>query len=352
MKLRSMCAKGAMALIACTLFVLPLKAQVDFKGKTVSIIVNSKAGGGTDATARLLGNAMGRELPGQPQVVIRNMPGGGGLKANNYFYTKVKPDGLTVLAGSRTQISPVKLLGDQAKYDPSKFRFIGGDGYMGVVFMVKSDMKDRLLDPKGQPLIYGDVDGTRSGIMLSMWAKEYLGWNIRYVVGYSGSPAIILAARAGELQMFDNTSVFTIMPLLKDGLYTPLFQSGLLGADGVRRRRASFPDIPLITDALVPKLDQKGREAFESMLADMVVNKWMALPPGSEDDMVKVYRATFLKASQDPELLKVVHQEIGQDYTPMPGEQVQKVVETLVKVTKADLELVNTMKAKNGLPVD
>lgn len=352
MEAKSVGLRSAMAVIACTLFVLPLKAQVDFKGKTVAIIVNSKAGGGTDATARLMGNAMSQVLPGEPQIVIRNMPGGGGLKANNYFYSKVKPDGLTVLGGSRTQISPVKLLGDQAKYDPSKFKFIGGDVYMGVVFLVRTAMKDRLTDPKAQPLVYGDVDGTRSGIMISMWAKEYLGWNIRHVVGYSGSPAIILAARAGELQVFDNTSVFTITPLLHDGLYTPLYQSGIVGDDGVRRRRTSFPDVPLITDALLPKLDERGREAFDRMLSDMVVNKWMALPPDTPDDIVKVYRAAFLKANKDPDLLKVVHKEIGEDYTPMSGEQVQKIVDKLVKVTKDDLELINKMKAKNGLPVD
>lgn len=338
--------------LASVVTVNPLNAEVSFKGKTVSIIINSKAGGGTDATARLVGNAMGQHLPGKPQIVYRNMPGGGGLKANNYFASKVKPDGLTVLSGSRTQISPVKLLGDQARYDPSKFKFIGGDAYIGVVFLVRADAKARLYDPKAPALTYGDVDGTRSGIMVSMWAKEYLGWNIRYVVGYSGSPAIILAARSGELQMFDNISVFTIKPVMENGLFEPIGQMGVLGEDGIRRRRKSFPDVPLLTETLVPKLDPVARAAFENMLSDIVVNKWMALPPGTPDDIVKFYRAAFLEANKDPTFLKVAMNEIGEDYTVMTGEQVQKTVDKLVKVTKDDLVIINKMKAKNGLPVD
>jgi hypothetical protein len=223
---------------------------------------------------------------------------------------------------------------------------------IGVVFLVRADAKDRLQDPKAKSLTYGDVDGTRSGIMISMWAKEYLGWNIRYVVGYSGSPAIILAARSGELQMFDNISIFTIKPVMENNLFVPIAQMGLVSEDGSRKRRSSFPDVPLLTDTLLPKLPANARAAFENFLDDIVVNKWMALPPGTPDDIVEVYRTAFMKASRDPSVLKVVHNEIGEDYTPLTGAYVQKVVDRLVKVKKEDLTMVNGLKKKNGLPID
>jgi tripartite-type tricarboxylate transporter receptor subunit TctC len=328
------------------------RAEVSFKGKTINIIINSRAGGGTDASGRLLGSALGNYLPGKPQVVFRNMPGGGGLKANNYFAAKVKPDGLTLITGSRTQISPVKLLSGRAKYDPSKFEFIGGDVRLGTVFLVRADAKDRLLDPKAKPLVFGDIDGSRSGALISLWAKEYLGWNIRYVVGYSGTPALILAARSGELQMIANQNAFTVEPLIKSGELVPIAQMGVRDDTGTLQRRSTFPNVPLLTEALVPKLDEKGRKAFKKMEADRLVNKWMALPPGTPSEIVAVYRDAFSKATKDKDFLKVVYNEIGKDYTPLSGQQLKEIATTLVDVTKDDLAFINEMKKKNGLPLD
>jgi tripartite-type tricarboxylate transporter receptor subunit TctC len=74
---------------------------VSYQGRTISVIINSTAGGGTDITARMVGGLMTKYLPGQPQVVFRNMPGGGGVTAGNHFSSRVPADGLTILAGSR-----------------------------------------------------------------------------------------------------------------------------------------------------------------------------------------------------------------------------------------------------------
>ena len=299
-------------------------AEVSFKGKTVNVIINSKAGGGTDASGRLLGAALGKYLPGTPRVVFRNMPGGGGIKANNYFASKVKPDGLTLIAGSRTQISPVKLLSGAAKYDPSKFHFVGGDVRLGTIFLVRKDALNRLNDPKAKPLVYGDIDGSRSGALISLWAKEYLKWNIRYVVGYSGTSAMVLAARSGELQMIANQNSFTVDPLLESGEMVAIAQMGVRDESGKYHRRSSYPKVALLTDMLIPKLDAKGLKAYRQMEADQQVNKWMALPPGTPGDVVKAYRSAFAKATKDKQFLKVVHNEIGKDYTPLTGQQLKR----------------------------
>lgn len=326
--------------------------EVSFAGKTINIIINSKAGGGTDASGRLLGDAVGRHLPGSPRVLYRNMPGGGGIKANNYFSAKSKPDGLTLITGSRTQISPVKLLSGAAKYDPSKFVFVGGDVRLGTIFLVRKEALSRLSDPKAPPLVYGDIDGSRSGALISLWAKEYLKWNIRYVVGYSGTPAMVLAARSGELQMIANQNAFTVDPLIETGEMIPIAQMGIRDEKGVYLPRASYPNVPLLTDKLIPALDEAGLKAYRQMEADQLVNKWLALPPGTPDDIAEVFRAAFNKAVKDPGYLKVVHNEIGKDYTPLTGRQMQDIVQTLVMVTKEDLEFLNAMKTKNGVPLD
>lgn len=345
----------AAAAVTATLFVCvaTAHAEVSFKGKTVNIIINSKAGGGTDASARLVGQTLGTHLPGKPQILFRNMPGGGGIKAQNYFASgKVKPDGLTLLSGSRSQLSPLKLLMEQSKYDPSKLEFIGGDAYLGTVIVIRKDARQRLQDPKAKPVLYGDVDGNRSGITLSLFARKYLGWNIRHVVGYSGSPAVTLAARSGELQMMDSYNEFVIKPLIDSGEFEAVAQVGLRDENGNWNRRRSFPDIPALIPMLKEKLDPKAATALEQAVSDMLVSKWLALPEGTPQDIVDIYRAAYKKTVADEAVLKVFRNEIGADYEALTGKQIKDVVNVLVKVTKDDLAYVNKMKADAGLPVD
>lgn len=102
-------------------------------------------------------------LLGKPGVIFRNLPGGGGIKANNYFYAKVKLDGLSLLAGSRTQVSPFKLRHPATKYDPNKHRFIGATARLGTLILINRNEVHRLTDAKARPLAFGGIDGERSG---------------------------------------------------------------------------------------------------------------------------------------------------------------------------------------------
>ncbi|HTI85212.1 MAG TPA: hypothetical protein VL966_01275 [Alphaproteobacteria bacterium] len=324
---------------------------VSFQGKTLSLIINSKAGGGTDAAARMAGQAMAKHLPGNPQIVFRNIAGGGGLQANNYFTNQVKPDGLTIIAGSRTQISPTKLRSTGVKYDPSKYEFIGGDANLGTVMMVRNEALPRLTDPKAPPIVYGDIDGTRSGLLVSMWAREYLGWNLRWVIGYSGTPAMLMALQSGEIDMTANQNAFRIMPILKSGKVKGVAQLGVRNDTGVIESRDGLEDVPLLSDLLKPKLDDKARDAFERIQADFLVNKWFALPPKTPAPMVRAWRAAYAEAIKDPEYLRIAEAELGDDFQPISGERLAEIVNQLVATTDEDLAFVADLRRKYDLPV-
>jgi hypothetical protein len=169
---------GAAAFGAALAFTaVPALADGLFDGKTVRLIINSKPGGGTDASARQIGALLIDHMPGKPQIVFQNLPGGGGIKANNYFFAKTKPDGLTVLAGSRTQVSPYKLRHRSVKYDPGKYRFVGGTARLGTIVLINKDPKiqARLMDKTLKPVAFGAIDGERTGDHAAVWAMEYLG---------------------------------------------------------------------------------------------------------------------------------------------------------------------------------
>ena len=346
---------AAAAMAVATLSALSSGAvaqDATLKGKTVSLIINSPPGGGTDTTARLTGNTLAKYLPGSPQILYRNLPGGGGLKANNYFYSQVPADGLTMLSGSRTQISPAKLRGPQVKYDPSKYEFVGGDANLGTLMLIRKESAARLTDLSAKPVVYGDIDGTRSGVLVALWAKEFLGWNLRWVIGYAGTSAMLLSLQNGELDMAANQNAFNVVPLLKSGNYLGIAQLGVLDEAGKRVGREAFAPAPLLEELIEPKLDDKQLAVFRSMQSDFVVNKWIALPPNTPKPFVEMYRAAYMKAVKDPGFLKIVSQELGEDYAPLTGEQMNAIVTELAATTDEDLEFVASLRRKYNLPVD
>lgn len=327
-------------------------AEASYEGKTISLIINSTAGGGTDMTARMVGGLMTKYLPGQPQVIFRNMPGGGGVTAGNHFSSRVAADGLTVLAGSRSQLSPAKLRQPQVKYDPSKYEYIGGDAYLGTIMLIRKEALPRLTDPAAPPVVFGEIDGTRSGLIFSLWAKEYLGWNLRWVVGYSGTPAMFLAIHSGEADMIANQWNSTqVAPMLAPGSkFAAVAQLGVPNEGGQMVRQNSLPDVPLISDLVAPKLDPAIRASYERLLADYQVNKWFALPPATPAAHVKAYRDAYKQVVADPKFRRMAANEVGDNFTPLSGEQIGRIAATLVATTDEDLALLRKLAEKNGLP--
>jgi hypothetical protein len=272
------------------------------------------------------------------------------LQANNYFMNQVKPDGMTAHAGSRTQISPAKLRAPAVKYDPSKYEFIGGDASLGTVMMIRPEALPRLTDPNARPVVYGDIDGTRSGLLVSVWAKEYLGWNLRWVVGYSGTSAMLMALQSGEIDMTANQNAFRILPMLKSGKVVGVAQLGVRNDKGEVERRDELSNVPLLEELLMPKLDDKAKAAFLNMQADFLVNKWFALPPKTPPGYVAAWRAAYAQAIKDPQYLKVASTELGDDFQPLSGERLSEIVAQLVGTTDEDLEFVAALRKKHDLP--
>src|SRR3954471_17943220 len=127
------------AIIAWLAAASETRAQVDFKGKQISMVVSSAVGGGTDATARLIAPFFERYLPGNPVIVIRNMPGAGGVTALNFVVQQTKPDGLTLIGGANAQLSPVTYKKSNGLYDPRNFRYIGGLGRGGTIVIANRE---------------------------------------------------------------------------------------------------------------------------------------------------------------------------------------------------------------------
>src|SRR5437764_4920598 len=115
-------------------------AQPNFAGKTLTIIVGYKPGGGYDATARMLARHLPQHIPGKPTVIVQNMPGGNSIIAANHIYNVAKPDGLTI--GTFNRNLPIAQLTRLAgvKFDITKFQWIGSAANESTILAIRSDL--------------------------------------------------------------------------------------------------------------------------------------------------------------------------------------------------------------------
>ena len=230
------------------------EAEVSFKGKTIEVILGSTAGGGTDGTTRLVGQFLEKYLPGNPSMRYRNLPGGHGAKALNYF-VKVKPDGLTWVGGGSSHVDPNSLRKNVVEYDPTKFHIFGGVQRGGSVVFMRTDHKANLTDKSKPPVVIGVIDGDRSWEQMITWGAEYLGWNVRFVVGYPGSAMMLLAIRRGETHMMGTSNLFILKDMFKSGEFVGVaqFGGGASVGDDIESR-SEFGIIPIFNTMMQGKL--------------------------------------------------------------------------------------------------
>src|SRR5918992_3150745 len=138
-----------------------------YEGKTLRILIASGPGGGTDTAGRLTARYLPKYLPGNPKIIVQNMGGGGGTIANNYFASEVKPDGLTIMQDSSSSVANFVRGGSSVKYDPRKFRLIGGVRLPGVSVIDQNDARERLTNKAAKPAGGGGTGGIRKLIAMT-----------------------------------------------------------------------------------------------------------------------------------------------------------------------------------------
>jgi tripartite-type tricarboxylate transporter receptor subunit TctC len=330
----------------------PSNAEVSFQVKQVAVIIGSKPGGGTDGQGRLIGSYLAKYLPGKPTVVYSNIPGSSGIKAINYFAQRTRPDGTSFLSASSVSLEPTTLRNkDVVKYDPREFSMVGGVSAGGTVMLMKADAKARLTDKSAAPVVVGAVDATRTGISMALWGAEHLNWNIKWVVGYGGTAALMMAIQQGEIDMTGTSNLSHLKRLLDGDRFIGVVQAGdLEGGKFVARR--TFPDIAVFPDLVLPKVDGLAKEAFESWLYSNQVGKWFALPPKTPPAVAETYRNAYQKIMQDPTFIERARREFSDDFEPMSAEDVTLVVKALASTSDEALQYTADIRVKHGLPAN
>jgi tripartite-type tricarboxylate transporter receptor subunit TctC len=340
-------------LLACMVVSPAAFAQgpVSFQGKNVTLIVSSAPGGGTDAYGRVAGAFLEKYLPGSPNVVPRNVPGADGVTAMNYMVQQVAPDGYTIVVAANTTADPLNYRKPQAHYQPTDFVVIGGAGRGGEVLLINKEAEKRLYDKKAEPVVMGSLGGIpRSGMQMTAWGIEFLGWNAKWVIGYRATNELMLALERGEIDMTATGNLFLIQKLVESGKFKILAQSGTL-KNGTLAARPEFGDGPLLTKMMEGKIeDPLASKAFEYWSSIAVTDKWLALPPKSPKAVADVYRDAYAKMMQDAEFIDR-GKKISDDFVPLSAAEVETLIHKLASLPSEATEYMTIILRKQGLDV-
>lgn len=279
--------------VLALLLAAPAAAQY-YAGKTVTIVVGYKTGGGYDATARLLARHLPKHIPGKPTIIVQNMPGANSLIAANHVYNVAKPDGLTVGTFNRNLPLAQLLKVEGVKFDMTKFAWIGSAASESTVLAIRSDLPYRTfedLKKADKTVVIGATGPGANTYDFPLLLKELLGLNLKIVSGYSSSADIMLAIERKEVD--GRAGSFSSLGRFVDrDVVRPLI-----------RARASEPGIEQlpVDENLAPNARAKAIMALRS--APEVIGRPYVMTPGTPDEHVKTLREAFAKAIKDPELV-------------------------------------------------
>jgi len=322
---------------------------LSLNGRTLTMLIGYPPGGGTDVSGRLIASLLGSHLPGEPSVIVQNLPGADGLTAMNYFVQQVRPDGSTLAMGSGSEAEPTHYRTPQAHFDPTRFAFIGGAGRGGSALVIRRDAESRLYDPSAPPVIMGTTSGApRSNMAMAAWGREFLGWNLKWVAGYRGTSELFLALERGEVEMTATGNLAPIEKLLATGRFKILVQTGTR-RDGEFTARQEFGDAPLIPILMAGRIaDPTAAAAFDYWLElHSGAEKWLALPPDTPAPMVEAYRDAFAAMVQDPDFIER-GKKIADDFTPVGYRDVERWMKKLGATSDAAIGFINVMMRRQS----
>ncbi len=297
-----------------------------YKGRTVTLIVGFAPGGINDIAGRIVARHLGRFVPGQPNVIVQNQPGAGGLATANRLYNIAERDG-SVIAGLGRSVPQLAIQGQpNVSFDPLKFTWLGSlssyanDAYLLTVIARHSAMTVADINKPGNAVALGTDRAGATNVVFALIAKEVLGLNVTLVRGYQGAAPIFIAMQRGEVdgQVIGLSSIKAGQRALwNDKQLRPLVQFGR------QARLAELPDVPTGRE-LAKDADARALLEFADMPFFMALP--FVAPPEVPADRAKALQTAFMAMCADAAFLEDAR-KLGLDISPIDSTAVLKLLE-------------------------
>ncbi|MEA2906668.1 MAG: hypothetical protein QOI12_4055 [Alphaproteobacteria bacterium] len=308
---------------ALAFWAAPAQAQVaDFyKGKTVSIVVSTSTGGGYDAMTRAISRHIGKHIPGNPTILVRNMPGAGGITAVNWLFNTAEKDGTVLgLVQNGTPLEP--LFGTkEARYDAPKFNWLGTPSIeVSMVLLWHTVPVNSVKDLQTRETNMGASGANSTPAFYTRLLNATLGTRMKLINGYPGQNDAFLAMERGELDgypsVFYSALTSTRPNWLRDKQAKAIVQYG-------PERLKELPDVPFAPDLLT---NEDDRLLMQAAFAPQALGRPLVMPPGVPADRVATMRKALADTFVDREFIADAD-KIGLIVNaPKTGEELQQVI--------------------------
>jgi tripartite-type tricarboxylate transporter receptor subunit TctC len=323
-------------------------AQTPFyQGKTITIIVSTKAGDVYDLYPRLVAEFLPKHIPGSPNIIIQNVPGAAGLIGTNQLYNTAKPDGLTFGATYPALYFEQLAKRPEVKFDWTKFIWIGSTVSSNSLMYMRADTPYKTIDDvrsASAPPKCGATGVTSSAYYMPKLLEDAIGTKFDVVPGYVAGQDIDLAVERGEVmcRAFTVNAFFAREPFItwrKKNFVRVLYQTG-----ATRDKR--LKDVPLFKELMDKyKTPEATRRLANVIVAADEFGRPLVFPPGVPPDRVKIIRDAFNKTINDPALLAEAEKR-RLDIDPAKGEELDALAK---EVMTAPPDVVEKVKKLIGM---
>jgi tripartite-type tricarboxylate transporter receptor subunit TctC len=318
-------------LLVGMMLVQPAAAQMPyFKDKVIRLIVGSAPGGGYDAYGRLVGAHMRRHIPGNPTIVVQNMPGAGSLVLANYLYNVAPKDGTAFGAVNALLATDPLMFPERVRFDPRQFRWLGSalrENHCGLVWHT-SPIKtfDDLFQ---QELIVAGTGGSTN--LYPVLTNAILGTRIKMIPGYQGTKQGMLAMERGEVAGNIGITWASLKATegswLREGKIRMIIQYGL-------EKHPELPSVPWIYDYAKNDTD---RAAMDLSFGNQEFGRPFLAPPGVPEVVVDTLRTAFENTINDPEFrADAEKRQVDIEFTS--GAEIQALIEKFYETPPSVVE--------------
>jgi tripartite-type tricarboxylate transporter receptor subunit TctC len=297
-----------------------------YKGKNVDLYIGYSVGGGYDLYARVLARHIGRHIPGNPTIIVKNMEGAGSLRLANWLYRVAPKDGSVFgIIGRGTGFDP--LLGQQAaQFDGTKFTWIGSGNHEVSVCVSFADRSGitKFSDLMTREMTVGGTGASADTDQFPKVVNGVLGTKMKVVSGYPGGNDIVLAMERGELQGRCGWSWSSVKAThgawIAEKKLNVLVQLAL-------HKHPELPDVPLIVDLATTDAQ---RQILKLIFARQVMGRPFLAPPGIPADRAAALRTAFMETVKDPAFIADA-EKAQLEVNPVAGEELQTLVAEIYK---------------------
>ncbi len=321
-----------------------------YQGRQINLVVGYGPGGGYDLTARLVAQHIGRFIPGNPQIMVQNMPGAGSLRAANYLFEAAPKDGTTFgVFGSDIPLIGLLHANPGVQFDPQRFTWLGSSSSFAndaYVLIVRADAKSPSLKAAqqegGAPIVLGGTgEGARDADVPKI-LHDALRLNIKQVLGYPDSPALLLAVERGELEgrMFDFSWIRQNRPAwFRPGSgFNALLQFA---------RETRHPDLADVPTARELAADDKARALIAFAETPLLTTaRPFAAPPGVAAERAAALQKAFLATHRDPDFLAEAAR-MGIEISPIGADAVARGIAQLADAPPAVIAYMKALMTRH-----